>query len=77
MSNELPTVKCPPCKGTGRIPNRKAIGKTIQARRTKAGMSLKALGAKLGIDASVLCRFENGEVNWPTTRILKALKETQ
>ena len=46
--------------GTGQLPDAKAIGKAMQARRKKAGLTLREVAAELGIKISSLSDREHG-----------------
>src|SRR5438552_10861159 len=51
----------------------KRLGKLIQQRRTKAGLSLRELAERANTDAAYLLRFERGEYRQPSMPILEAL----
>lgn len=54
------TIPCPRCSGTGRVFDVKAIGKAMQARREKAGLTLREVAAELGISIGYLSDREHG-----------------
>lgn len=57
---ESQTIPCPHCSGTGQLPDAKAIGKAMQARREKAGLKLREVAAEMGIKISSLSDREHG-----------------
>lgn len=59
-SKKALTIPCPTCSGTGRLPDVKAIGKAMQARREKGGLTLREVAAELGISIGYLSDREHG-----------------
>jgi hypothetical protein len=62
-------VKCKPCNGTGRVPDRRAIGKKFNAMRRDARLTLRAVAVKMGISISYLSDMEQGRKNWSRERV--------
>lgn len=60
MKSKSKTIACPRCLGTGRILDAKAIGKAMQARREKAGLTLREVAAEIGISIGYLGDREHG-----------------
>lgn len=58
------TIRCKRCGGTGREQDDRAIGARWQAKRKAAGLSLRALGKKLGLSAAYLSDLECGRRRW-------------
>lgn len=60
---------CPRCSGTGTIPDDRAMGAQMRARRKAAGLSLYDLAKKLDLTASYLCDLELGRRQWSVLNI--------
>ena len=59
-SKKIETIPCTRCSGTGRVLDVKAIGKAMQARREKGGLTLREVAAELGISIGYLSDREHG-----------------
>ena len=64
-------LPCRRCNGTGLEPDNVAIGAAMRERRKQAGVSLRALGARLGLSASYLCDLELGRRAWNAAQITR------
>ena len=70
-------VICPKCNGTGKLPDRHAIGCQFKRKRQKKGYTLSKVSNLTGISRAQLCKLENGQKEWRQDHIdayKKALK---
>ena len=63
------TQPCKRCGGTGREQDDRVIGAQWQAKRKEAGISLRALGARLKLSAAYLSDLECGRRRWSPTNV--------
>jgi transcriptional regulator with XRE-family HTH domain len=66
-------MKCPRCKGTGKVPEPSDIGTRIIMLRETAGLSRKQVEDGAGIPHSEYWRIENGKVVDPSLKTVVAL----
>lgn len=59
------TTKCETCHGTGRVPDKKAIGSKFRAMRVDAGFSLREFAGRMKISHAYLDDLERGDRNFP------------
>ena len=64
--------RCPKCNGMSEI--LVTDGATLRATRKRAGLSLRALGERIGVSAAYLCDVEKGARNG-TKRVLDGYKK--
>lgn len=62
-------VACKRCGGTGREQDDRAIGERMRKKREAKDISLRDLGARLGLTASYLCDLELGRRRWSPKNI--------
>lgn len=53
-------MKCPKCLGTGEVQDQRAIGRGLQFRRIKAGLTIYDVSAAMGLSPSYLSCLEIG-----------------
>jgi transcriptional regulator with XRE-family HTH domain len=58
------TMRCPKCRGTGRVPDARAIGAVMRQRREKAKRSLRSVARSLEVSAAYLSDLERGNRRW-------------
>lgn len=57
-------IKCPKCKGTGKLQSQAEIGAKMRKLREKAGLSLRKVALGMAISAAHLSDLELGRKNW-------------
>jgi len=65
----LKTLPCPYCRGTGQIPDDRAVGAEMRRLRERSGKSLRAVAGRLGVSAAYLSDLEQGRRRWSEARI--------
>lgn len=58
MTKPRKLIKCNDCQGTGVIDNPATIGSVLRAERIKAGVSQKAIAARMGLKQSTISDYE-------------------
>lgn len=71
-SKEAKTIPCRHCAGTGRLLDVKAIGIAMQARREKAGLTLREVAADMGISVGYLSDREHGRKQYADADLFDA-----
>lgn len=67
------TIPCSNCGGTGRVFDTKAIGKAMQARREKAGLTLREVAAEMKISVGYLSDREHGRKQYQDVEEFQAV----
>lgn len=57
-------MKCPRCKGLGRIRDERAFGQRMQARRKRVGATLRQVARLMGKSVGYLSDLEHGRKRW-------------
>lgn len=70
-------MSCPECRGTGQVPDPRAIGTAMRAKRKATGLSLSEVARRLDVSAAYVSDLELGHRAWGdaiTARYCAALK---
>lgn len=60
----MKTIKCPTCKGLGKVPDPQFIASNMRHHRVNCGMSLREVATLMGISAPYLSDLERGRRAW-------------
>ena len=63
-NNHKPTRTCSACNGTGREQDDAAIGAQMQARRERAGLTLREVGKRIDYSIGYVSDLEHGRKRW-------------
>lgn len=58
------TITCPTCNGSGRVPDPKAKGREMAARRKQARVTLREVAAHMGFSVGYVSDLEHGRKKW-------------
>lgn len=68
---------CKRCRGTGKEIDQVALGECMRKERVKADLSLREMGARLGVSHAYIWDMETGRRSWSDRvrkKFLEALK---
>lgn len=60
----MTTMKCPRCKGTGKVTDYVALGAKLKKKRENANLTLREVAELMGISISYLSDLEHGRKKW-------------
>lgn len=63
------SLPCPKCDGAGTLPNPAKVGPELRLVRKQARISLRQLGAQMGLAHSYIQSLERGERAWTASLI--------
>lgn len=63
------SLPCPKCEGAGTLPNPAKVGPELRLVRKQARISLRQLGAQMGLSATYIKDLEHGRKAWTASLI--------